>query len=746
MATIKDVARIAEVSVATVSNYLNKTKPVSKKASARIEKAIEQLQYTQNLAARSLKTNVYGSVGVILPNLTDSYYLQIFQGIETAVNNAGLSVNLAFSHDIPELEEQAAHQMLQKQVSGLILVTCCPDKGTYYRENFTKRNRHLILIDRRIHDLQTDMIRFNGEEAVYTVTDQLLNMGYRNLSLMAGPENFSCEQACKNGFLRALKNRDAGSETVMHLDLNKESAFRKTTKLLKKDLPECIIATSELTATGIIEALHVLGRSKEEIPVITLGEEHWNRHTHTFSSFSVERPAIQIGAKAAEAIIQKVRAEQPQESVEICLNCTSEDLRADLQEHLQPKKRVCVERKTKPLRILMLDIPATHTICRMLKNFEDQTGIHAEVKLVPHSVLYQSIKEHHDSGAYDVYMYDLPWLPLLAKDGILKELSREMHGISRGAFLPGSLEDFGKYGQGYYGIPLMYAPQVLYYRKSLFHDTVLKEKYEKLNGATFCPPRTFTEYYNLASFFTEETDAIPYGISVSAAYPECLAPELYMRLKAYGSEVIDRDGNVVINNQNARKAYTNLLQCVQKAKPNYKKSNDVSVVEDFLRGETAMLISYPGFLTEVTDLRKNNLIGSIGCTHIPGRRPLLGGWSLGISSVTDTPEDAFAFLQWACTDQMSNYFSMLGTYSAVTSTYANDELIQLYPWRPLYREVYPYATQMIPSICNDGTVVSTNQVDEVVCKWLYKMFPGKRKIETILEGTQRDLEALLKVK
>ena len=144
-----------------------------------------------------------------------------------------------------------------------------------------------------------------------------------------------------------------------------------------------------------------------------------------------------------------------------------------------------------------------------------------------------------------------------------------------------------------------------------------------------------------------------------------------------------------------------------------------------------------------TDIRKNNMIGSIGCTHIPGRRPLLGGWSLGISSYTDAPADAFAFLQWACTDQMSNYFSMLGSYSAVTATYSNDELIQLYPWRPLYRETYPYATQMIPSICNDGTVVSANEVDEIVCKWLYKMINGKRKIEKILAETQKELETFL---
>lgn len=741
MATIKDVAKLAEVSVATVSNYLNKTKPVSRKASTRIEKAIEELHYTQNLAAKSLKTNVYSSIGVILPNLTDSYYLQIFQGIETAVNNAGMSVNLAFSHDIPELEMQVAKQMLQKQVGGLVLISCQPDKWKFYQESYLKQGRPVVLVDRRINGLETSFVHFDNGNAICSVTEEMLRLGLRNLTLMAGPENFSCEQACIEGFLRAFTSDSEGIPTVMSMDLNKESAFRKTTMLLKKDRPDGILATSELTATGIIEAMHVLGCTTEDIPVITMGEEHWNRHTHTFATYSIERPAIQIGANAANIVMQQLYTMG--ENHHLCLRCNAADYGTSLRQKMQPVEICKPLKPAKTLRILMLDVPATHTICRMLKNFEDQTGIRAEVTLESHNTLYESIRRGYKDAAYDVYMYDLPWLPLLAADGILKEISPQLQTIGEDAFLPGSLADFGKFGDGYYGIPLMYAPQVLYYRKSLFEDPVLKEKYEKLNGTALCPPRTFTEYNAVAKFFTEETDEIPYGISVAAAYPECLAPELYMRMRAYHSDVIDADGNVVIQNADALKAYGNLLNSVQYAKPDYMQATDVSVAADFIRGETAMLISYPGYLTELSELHKNNLIGSIGCSHIPGKRPLLGGWSLGISSQTAATAEAFAFLEWACTDRMSNYFSMLGSYSAVTSTYTNDELVQLYPWRPLYREAYPFAGTMLPGVSKSGNVIPPNDVDAVVCKWLYEMLAGNGDVEQILSNTQEELEQLL---
>ena len=72
----------------------------------------------------------------------------------------------------------------------------------------------------------------------------------------------------------------------------------------------------------------------------------------------------------------------------------------------------------------------------------------------------------------------------------------------------------------------------------------------------------------------------------------------------------------------------------------------MSIVDDFLRGDTAMLITYPAFLTNSTDLRRSST--SIGCSLVPGRRPLLGGWSFGVSRQSAQREQALAFLRWTC--------------------------------------------------------------------------------------------------
>lgn len=731
MSTIKDVADRAGVSTATVSNYLNKKKPVSRAVGKRIDEAVEYLHYNINITAQSLKSQRYQTIGVILPNLSDSYYVQVYQGIESAFRGTDYYLNLAFSYDLPELEEQAARSFLSRQVGGLILVSCCPDKGDFYNENFIKQGRPVVLIDRDIEAAQTDFVGFHNESAIDAVSSSLLKLGLKNPALLVGPEKFSCEASSICGFRKNFPNG-----AIISVSLEKEDAFRKTTRLLKGPLPDAILATSELTATGIVEAMAVLGFSQKQIPVITLGEEHWNRHTHSFAFCSINRPAIRLGSKAAIQLLNKIN-KPIQDPLRDFLSCNTNEVERQIASIFAEKKDHISTDNSPSIRILLLDTPAVHSFCRLLKNFEMTTGIRVIADLKPHNSLYNTII--FGAADYDIVMYDMPWLPILASQHILQQLQK----VDVSPFLPGAMEYYGKFDGKYYGVPLMYAPQMLYYRKSLFDDQELCAMYEKKYGAQLKPPRTFAEFNTVAKFFTQDTDKIPYGISVAGAYPECLSPELYMRLRAYDSLVLDDMGNVVLDNAGAAKAYTNFLQAIQYAKPDYRNTTDVDAAESFLSGETAMLISYPGFLINVSDLRKNSRLGSIGCSFIPGRAPILGGWGLGISSFSRWTNEARLFLNWATDEAMGNYFSMLGGYTAVSATYTNDELVNLYPWLPSYREIYPYAKPMLPNISRDGHVVSPNDIDEVVCKWLYQFLDGTIGLREAIENTTTEMQKLI---
>ena len=102
MATIRDVAQKAGVSVATVSNYLNASKPVSRAVSERIKQAVEELHYTPSTAAKNLRGQKNHEIGILLPNLDDPYYVQIFQGRRSGMRYTGSDHRAEWqSPDIP---------------------------------------------------------------------------------------------------------------------------------------------------------------------------------------------------------------------------------------------------------------------------------------------------------------------------------------------------------------------------------------------------------------------------------------------------------------------------------------------------------------------------------------------------------------------------------------------------------------------------------------------------------------------
>lgn len=751
MSTIKDVAKLAGVSIATVSNYLNNTKQVSKESAKKIQKAVDELNYTLNQNARNLKARQNTDIGVILPNLNDPYYVQLFQGIKSYFQPAEYYINLAFSEDIPESEDSIARNFLRKQICGLILVSCQPENWKFYYDNYTSQNIPLVLIDRNIYSLDANYISFNNRILIRNMVDYLFSKNYQQIYLMSGPDKFECESECIRGFCDSCQKHgfEPSENMFLKTDMSKEDAFRKTIKLLKNKRPDAIVATSQSLAAGIIEGITILGYTIQDIPVFTLGEEHWNLHTHSFASGSTVRPAMKLGQLAAKLLSEQLLSPLTKETEHIVLSGGHfspyhheiSSIRAQESDNTK-NKTSC----TKTIRALLLDTPQVHSLLGLIRNFEIKTGISVDATILPHHLLYKAILKEHSSESdspYDVVMYDIPWLFSFASEDILLDITSEMHSFNTDIFLPGCLKYYSNFNGRYYGVPFMYAPQIFYYRKDLFEDHALMTQYERENNISLRPPVTLKEFNTITDFFTNKTDAIPYGTSIPTAYSECLTPEIYMRIRAYGGSLFDLSGHVSLDSDQTLKAYINFMRSIKSAKPDYRTATDSSVVKDFLSGETAMLISYPSFLTDVTDLRKNSIIGSIGYSLIPGRAPLLGGWSLGISSHSLHKESAFEFLKWTCDEQISNYSTLLGGQSAISNTYTNDELAELYPWLPLYQSIYQYTKPTVPPKLSNNAIIPQHEIDEVVCRWIYKLLDYELEIQDAITNTHKELEFLV---
>ena len=135
MVTIKDVAKLAGVSHGTVSNVLNGAKGVSVEKIKRVEEAIKKLGYNRNAMATSLKTTkTQKSIYVVLPNISDCAYEDVFYGICRGAESKSYSVDLFISNELPYKEQEILNRALMFNVSGVLLITCQPDNTKFFEK------------------------------------------------------------------------------------------------------------------------------------------------------------------------------------------------------------------------------------------------------------------------------------------------------------------------------------------------------------------------------------------------------------------------------------------------------------------------------------------------------------------------------------------------------------------------------------------------------------------------------------
>jgi len=754
MATIKEVADLAGVSIATVSNYLNGTKPVKANTKDKIVNAIEKLNYIPNYFAKNLKENSYNDVGVILPNFNDSYYVQIFQGIEKIFQGSNYFVNVALSSDIPDIEKNMIDNFLKKNVCGIILVTCQPDNYEYFYKNFIDSNKPLVLIDRQIDNLDTNFICFDNRNTLKHLASGLLSQGIEDIVLITGPKEYFCENECLEGYKEAFEKygKKVSQECIYHIALNKEDAFRCTANMLKEHVPEAIITTSETSAKGIVESIKLIGyRVPEDIMVITLGEEHWNKYTCTFSSLNTIRPAMIMGENAATLMKEQIKSPITFESQRVILKDRIIDNKIDFN-HIKANITPGKSEKRGVINILMLETPQVNALKSLLPHFEKTAGIKPNITILPHQFLLDRIVSEHkidyaEDELSDVIMFDIPWLYYLSSTGVLANITEYVDStiFNKDIYMPDCFKFFGEFEKNYYGVPFMYAPQIFYYRKDLFNDRALQVEFERKYNTRLRPPRTWTEFNAIAEFFTKKynpSSPVSYGTTIPAAYVECFIPEIYMRLWSYGVNIFDKNLQVDFDNPQTLKAYISFFKTLNYAAPNYQKTDDVDVVNDFINGKTAMLITYPSFITDAIDLQKSSIRGKIGYDHVPGKTPILGGWSLGISSKSSKKDLAFDFINWACGEKIANYFTLLEGQSAIEKVNENDELVQLYPWLPLHQSTYKHTKPVIPPYKKGKKIIPQDKIEFIICKLIYSIMESRITIPDAIKETQKQLVEL----
>lgn len=210
-ASLKDIAKKLNISTTTVSWVLSDQgtqKRISKATQDKIWECARELNYRPNLLARGLHTGITGTIGLILPSISDSFYSQVAKVIETEAENYGYTLMIGSSESEIERENRIIQMFKSKQIDGLIIA---PTK--YSKKEISllcTESYPFVLFDRYFEDLDTNYILINNEECSYELVRRLILDGNKKIAILLTNPHLSIMQMRLNGYKKALS--EAGIE------------------------------------------------------------------------------------------------------------------------------------------------------------------------------------------------------------------------------------------------------------------------------------------------------------------------------------------------------------------------------------------------------------------------------------------------------------------------------------------------------------------------------------------------------
>jgi LacI family transcriptional regulator len=213
MITIKDVAKYAGVSVATVSHVVNNTRFVSEGTRKKVLAAMQELSYQPNAVARSLRRKESKIIGLVLPDNTNPYFAEIAWSIEYASRNQGYSVILCNSDGDIHKESTYINVLIEKQVDGIILVAAGDSTA-----NFLKlQERHIptVMVDRNTPSVNTDSVQIDNAIYGEIATTHLIKQGHRKIACITGPREVTPSFDRVDGYKKALKLANLPTERII---------------------------------------------------------------------------------------------------------------------------------------------------------------------------------------------------------------------------------------------------------------------------------------------------------------------------------------------------------------------------------------------------------------------------------------------------------------------------------------------------------------------------------------------------
>jgi LacI family transcriptional regulator len=310
-ATIYDISKKLNVSVATVSRALNDHPRISEATKDLVRKTAKEMNYKQNNLAKALKSGETKNVGIIVPYINTNFFSSVIRGIEEELSPHGYHVIICQSHEDVNIEKRHLNTLLNAQVDGIFMSLSKTTLDTEHIKNILDTsNTPIIFFDRKKDIAGISTVTIDDYRGGYIATEHLIREGYKNICHFAGDLNLEIYQNRLNGYKQALSDHHltVKNENIITTGSSIDAGIEAIKTLWnKKSIPDAIFSSSDFAALGACQELKKRKiKIPQEVAVIGFSNEPFTQFME-LSMSSVDQTPVTMGKMAGQVFIESVK-------------------------------------------------------------------------------------------------------------------------------------------------------------------------------------------------------------------------------------------------------------------------------------------------------------------------------------------------------------------------------------------------------------------------------------------------------
>lgn len=308
---LKDVAKALNLSISTVNAVLRNRSDISKATRRRVFDKVKELNYRPNWVARSLVTQRTQVLGVVVPDLSRSFFTEVIKGIDLVASAIRYHLVLTNTGEDPRREDDEVATLISKQVDGLVIASAHDPGDNVVWRNLSKMGVPFVLVDRAFPN--APFVGVDDERIGFIATTHLVDQGYERIAHLRVP-SVSTGIGRVRGYLKALRKHGIRTcqDYMVDAEFHSEASGYEATKILlqRSPRPDAIFAASDPIAIGAMQALLEEGvRIPLDCGLIGVGQVRYGEYLKVPLS-TVDQHRVEIGKLAAKALLDLVSGQK----------------------------------------------------------------------------------------------------------------------------------------------------------------------------------------------------------------------------------------------------------------------------------------------------------------------------------------------------------------------------------------------------------------------------------------------------